>query len=142
MQRGNGVEKSLTHHFIGQTVGDGGIDAVQIAQGVGVLSLGEAADDERPRITRREVLEFANPFHELPPLSVSRLLGGINRRHVVHLHIGRRFLEMQHAGLAAGILKSRLQIDPRLGPAAMAARAVFVDERADLFLEDLLSIRP
>ena len=49
---------------------------------------------------------------------------------------------MQHAGLAAGILKSRLQIDPRLGPAAMAARAVFVDERADLFLEDLLRIRP
>ena len=48
---------------------------------------------------------------------------------------------MQYAGLATGIFECRLQIDPRLGPAAVAARAIFFNKRPDLLLEDLLSIR-
>ena len=57
----------------------------------------------------------------------------------MHLHVGRRLLEMQDAGFATGILKRRLQIDSRLGPATVTARAVFFDERPYLLLEDFLS---
>ena len=49
---------------------------------------------------------------------------------------------MQYAGLATGILECRLQIDPRLSPAAVAACAVIFDERPDLLLEYLPGILP
>ena len=75
-------------------------------------------------------------------LVVGGLAVSVVRRHVVHLNDRDSLLPMLRSGRAPGVLERRFEVDPRLGPAAVALGAIALDERSHLLLEDLLSVGP
>ena len=141
-QRRERIAVAGAEHLVWQDRRRTRIDSKQVAQGVAVLDLAQAADDELPRVLRAQV------FHPRDPVAEHRALGGRRLfflflwRHVLRLHARRgvvpQLTERRGARVLDGVTVGELTFRLLL---TMAVAAVGLEERFDLLGENLLGLR-